>query len=681
MTMTKYVYLFTFILSTYTSFSQRNQLFHRFEKDTTGIHKVIKSELKILDGFSKDQLSKKKGSPVKDIYAIINKKAQIKIAKTFGAYFRERGLKLDATEFFDHAINALKSNWDYSGLEYVIGISSIYSDEGMSGYAYQILNDVLNFCEQRNDVYATLRIHSQLLNLYYKYADYETAIQEWKLIDSVILSTKKNEKMFKTLRAQSWNTAGLIEIAKRNYRAALVKFDTVKLLAIQTSDEFMEGLAGGNQGYSYFKLKEYEKARKLLLVDIEVSKRNNDLQNASYSSITLAEIFIAENKLVLASKYIDSAKIWLQSDKARTEVAYQKLLAHYAASQSDYKTAYHTFERVFVIRDSILRKTFNGDLTKTISQVDLMTKQRNIELLKAENAYMNDRVTIVNALIIAMITAFIASVFATVLYVRNYNARRKKEQDKLSEEFKAKTEIATAREEVLSTLSHEIRTPLNSVIGLAHVLSKRDPRADQKEIILTLGSSADHLLHIVNDILDFNKIQAKGISLELLPFDLRTVLNQIHSMFLRIAEDRNLALSVQVDSSIPNALIGDATRLIQVLSNLVSNGLKFTLAGSVNLNAKLIDLDVGITTIEFIVRDTGLGIAQTEIENIFLPFQQEKNIHGKFGGTGLGLTIVKNLVELMGGNVAVTSTHGEGSTFTVLIPFKVHLEKIQAATD
>ncbi len=268
-----------------------------------------------------------------------------------------------------------------------------------------------------------------------------------------------------------------------------------------------------------------------------------------------------------------------------------------------------------------------------------------------------------------------------LLFYITIRIAKDKEHDKLAEVVRVNAKVTSAKEEVLSILSHEIRTPLNSVIGLAHVLSRRDPRADQKEIISTLASSADHLMHIVNDILDFNKIQAKGISLELLSFDLRTVLNQIHSMFIRIAEDRNLTLSIQVDSSIPNSLMGDSTRLTQVLSNLVSNGLKFTPTGGVTLNAKLIDQDEHIATIEFVVQDTGLGIAPHEMQNIFLPFKQEKNVHGKFGGTGLGLTIVKNLAELMGGNVSVSSIQGEGSTFNVRIPFSVQQEHIQATTD
>ncbi len=656
-------------------------MFLAFDKDTTGLSKVVTRELNVLNGFSKDLLSKKKDSLVKIIYTATNWKVRFYLANSYSFYFRNRDLKPEATELFDQAIDAIKNQWYDKALDYVIGVSNIYSKDGMSGYAFQVLTDALNFSEGKNDLYSALRIHIQLLNFYHSHGEFKMAIQEWKLIDSVILSTGKNEEKFKTLRATSWNTVGLIETEQKNYRSALAKFDTVKKLARESANDFLEALAGGNQGNFFFRLKEYEKAREMLIADIAVSKENNDFGSASISAIRLAEVYIAQKKPILASKYIDSVKIWYNPELCKRSPLYQKLLAHYSVAQSDYKNAYLALERVLAIRDSIGLPQDKVDLVKSISKVDLMNKQRIIELLKTENAYINNRVAIVNALIIAITLALIASVIASVLYIRNYNTKRKIEQDKLAEEFRVKAEIASAKEEILSILSHEIRTPLNSVIGLTHVLSRRDPRADQEEIIHTLEASADHLMHIVNDILDFNKIQAKGISLELLPFDLRTVLNQIHSMFIRIAEDRNLALSVQVDSSIPNALMGDATRLIQVLSNLVSNGLKFTLAGSVNLNAKLISLDGMIANIEFVVRDTGLGIAQHEIENIFLPFQQEKNVHGKFGGTGLGLTIVKNLVELMGGNVAVTSTHGEGSTFTMCIPFRVQQENIEAAAD
>ncbi|MBS1509037.1 MAG: response regulator [Bacteroidetes bacterium] len=265
--------------------------------------------------------------------------------------------------------------------------------------------------------------------------------------------------------------------------------------------------------------------------------------------------------------------------------------------------------------------------------------------------------------------SFVFICFVLVLVFRRIMINRS--IDKFNEKQKMIEELNKAKENMLSLMSHEIRTPLNSMIGLSHVLSKRNPRPDQMEIINTLEASGDHLIHIVNDILDYNKIHAKGINLDVSPFELSVILKQIHSMFMRMAEDRNLYFTVQIDSAIPIKLLGDPTRLVQILSNLVSNGLKFTSAGGVRVNAQLISSEGSTALVEFVVQDTGIGINESEMENIFLPFRQEKNIHGKFGGTGLGLTIVKSIVELMGGEINVSSSKSKGSTFKASIPFKL----------
>ncbi len=257
-----------------------------------------------------------------------------------------------------------------------------------------------------------------------------------------------------------------------------------------------------------------------------------------------------------------------------------------------------------------------------------------------------------------------------LLYVSR-RISKQREEDMMKEEFRVKTEINNTKEEMLSILSHEIRTPLNSMIGLTHVLARRDPRPDQKEVIRTLEASGDHLMHMVNDILDYNKIQAERLTLEQVPFTLSDVLRQVHSMFYRIAEENGVEFAVKVESSIPQFLIGDSNRLIQILNNLIGNALKFTSVGRVNLNVRLITRDDNGVILRIGVEDTGIGIHEKEIDNIFLPFSQERSIQGKFGGTGLGLTIVKKLVELMTGNITVSSLSGKGSTFTVTLPFGV----------
>ena len=586
-------------------YSQGKELLHSSKGDTTGLSKIIKRKLSYLDALSKDQLSKKKDSINKFVYTVNDWKVEVRLADSFANYFKARGLLEDATEFYDHAIRTFSVHWDDGALEYMINVSDVYRNKGMGGYALQVLIDALSSCQSRNDLSAELWVRYNLLNLYWHYTEFELATKEWKMIDSLIVATGINKKQ---LRARSWNTAGLIDRDQHNYKSALTKFDTVRNIARQIADTDLESLAEGNQGFVYFKLKEYDKALKLMLKDLECSKKAKDWEIASSIAINLAEIYIAKKKPMITLSYLDSSKLWFKPTVKKDILDLKYVIAHYYAYQADYKNAYNTMEQALEIQNTMLLS--KDHLIKSINQLDLKTRQKNIDLLKAENNYIKTRITIVHALIIAITLALIASVFASVLYIKNLKASKQKEQDKLAEEFRVKAEIASAKEDVLSILSHEIRTPLNSVIGLANVLAKRNQKSDQKEIIDTLVASGDHLLHIVNDILDYHKIQAKGLTLELSPFDLPTILKQIHSMFFRIAEDKNIVFNVKLDSVIPHQIVGDSTRLVQILCNLISNSIKFTQEGSVDLNTHLHSMNGQNLIIDFIVQDTGRGISE-----------------------------------------------------------------------
>jgi signal transduction histidine kinase/ligand-binding sensor domain-containing protein/CheY-like chemotaxis protein len=228
------------------------------------------------------------------------------------------------------------------------------------------------------------------------------------------------------------------------------------------------------------------------------------------------------------------------------------------------------------------------------------------------------------------------------------------------------------KENMLAVMSHEIRTPLNSMIGLTHVLKRRNPRLDQTEIIDTLKTSGDHLLHLVNDVLDYNRIQAGKLDLEVVRFNLNDLLKQLHSMFTRVAEEKNIYFSVQTSTSLPTLLIGDPTRLLQILSNLVSNAIKFTNEGSVTLYARTAVQSEKMCTIEFKVEDTGIGIPADKLHLLYEPFNQlHAETNRKYGGSGLGLLIVKNLVEAMKGSVTFESIPGKTTTVTVTIPFTI----------
>jgi PAS domain S-box-containing protein len=249
----------------------------------------------------------------------------------------------------------------------------------------------------------------------------------------------------------------------------------------------------------------------------------------------------------------------------------------------------------------------------------------------------------------------------------------KKREAELIEAKQVAEAASVEKEDFLSVMSHEIRTPLNSVIGLSNLLLKKQPREDQMPIMKTLKYSSDNLLHLVNDILDFNKIQAGKIELEDITFNTIEFLQQFQAAYQPIASEKDLDFRVTADATIPTILSGDSMRLNQILNNLVNNAMKFTQHGQVKVKVSLVTKNENQCKLLFEVHDTGIGISEDKLPYIFQPFHQsEKYISRKFGGTGLGLSIVKSLVTMLKGEISVRSIEGEGSVFSVVVPFNIY---------
>lgn len=235
---------------------------------------------------------------------------------------------------------------------------------------------------------------------------------------------------------------------------------------------------------------------------------------------------------------------------------------------------------------------------------------------------------------------------------------------------------AMTKAQFLSTMSHEIRTPMNAVIGFTHLLQQLDPREDQKEYIKMLKFSAENLLVLINDILDFSKIEAGRIEFEEADFNLKELISNIRLALLQKAAEKDIQIKLFIDEDVPGAVKGDPVRLGQILTNLISNAVKFTKAGKVTITASLVSKTDTITTIDFEVTDTGIGIEAEKIDHIFESFTQASSATTrKFGGTGLGLTITRRLLELMGSQIRVKSEFGRGSTFYFSLDMK-NSEKI-----
>ena len=248
-----------------------------------------------------------------------------------------------------------------------------------------------------------------------------------------------------------------------------------------------------------------------------------------------------------------------------------------------------------------------------------------------------------------------------------------KEAQKDLLQAKEMAEMASqAKSQFLSVMSHEIRTPMNAVIGLAHFLMEENPRPDQLENLETLQFSAESLMALINDILDFNKIESGKIELESVPFDLRNLIQRILHSHSFQAHEKPIKILTEFDESIPEMILGDSIRLGQIVNNLVSNAIKFTERGLVKVTLKELKRRNGTSTILFRFEDTGIGIAPEQVQRIFEAFTQaSSSTTRKYGGTGLGLAIVKRLINLHGGEIHYRPNPDGGSIFEFEIDLSV----------
>jgi CheY-like chemotaxis protein/HPt (histidine-containing phosphotransfer) domain-containing protein len=311
---------------------------------------------------------------------------------------------------------------------------------------------------------------------------------------------------------------------------------------------------------------------------------------------------------------------------------------------SIYETAVHNNKELLETQAKL--KSLNQDLERLVNERTIELTREIEERKRAEEETRDLNIHLENR------------VHERTIQLETLNAELEMARDVAESATRAKSSF-------LATMSHEIRTPMNAVIGMCHLALQTELTPKQQNYLTKISSAAHSLLHIINDTLDFSKIEAGKLTLDPVPFRLQEVLDTLVTVTETKIDDKGLEFAFDVDQRIPQGLFGDSLRLGQVLLNLLSNAIKFTEKGEIVLAISLVEQQEQRLQLRFAVRDTGIGLTPEQLALIFKPFSQaDSSTTRKFGGTGLGLAIVSRLVQMMDGQITVTSEPGAGSTFS-----------------
>tara|TARA_R110000868_G_scaffold118017_1_gene313179 strand:+ start:2195 stop:4360 length:2166 start_codon:yes stop_codon:yes gene_type:complete len=478
--------------------------------------------------------------------------------------------------------------------------------------------------------------------------------------------------------AETYYYLGLTEMQKLNYKAAKSYFDKANTINKLVNNDKATDFINLQKGIIHRNEKNITAAA--LLFNAIISDTNNNKPNDTKAEALyqMGLIEQEQNRNILALSYYNKA-LEINKNLDNLEQKSRVLLAMSNAyeKQLDKSNAYLFLKQHLNVKENLTllnNEKLGVDDYENFKELQRVEKIDKIAKQKKEEEKTNRFFKLINILAIALIS--ILSLLSLSLYRNNLIRTRTnlllQEKNKELIAAKEKAEKASqARSEFLSIVSHELRTPLNAINGITHLLMEENPKKSQLHYLSSLKFSGDYLTTFINDILEINRIESNRVEIEQISFNLKQLLLDIKNALQEVAIKNNNTLELVIDDSIPVDLIGDPTKLSQIFMNLINNALKFTKNGNVSITANLVSFQEENMLIAFEVKDNGIGIAIDKLETVFESFAQGSiEINRKYGGTGLGLTIVKKLTHLLGGRIKVKSTVGQGSVFSFNLLFK-----------
>jgi len=529
------------------------------------------------------------------------------------------------------------------------------------------------------------------------------------------------------LIAKSYNLIALNIEEFSDYNKAIEYYQRGLKYALKSKNDTIISWLYSNIGNAYlYGLQQPKKSLKFYKKGLFYSKKTNDIYEISYSKLSLASAYVYNSEYKEAKKILDDVKNHFQENgDIESKISYHSLYGNYYNNIDDNKNAeYHFLESLkyskenktklinsnivhvysdisnfyFKIKqyeksiyflkkkDSLQEKVYSVERKNEVKLASINIENdeinRRIKLIEAEKYIQDEKIQKNRQFIIFSVIIVFTLILLLLSFVRN-----NKLNSKINKELKlANAELLVAKEKAeessqlktqfISTISHELRTPLYSVIGITDIILDEHKELKDSSYLKSLKFSAKYLLSLVNDILNVCKIEENQVVLEDSVFNLEDELNLIKDSLHFLAIKNNNQIHLEIDHQIPDYLVGDKIRLSQIFINLISNSLKFTQNGYVTFKAILMNLENNNCQIKFQVIDNGIGIAKKDQEKVFEKFVQVYRKEDDYQGTGLGLTIVKKMVELFDGTIELQSEKDKGTTITIIINLNADSNKI-----
>lgn len=576
--------------------------------------------------------------------------------------------------FFAQAQKKPKNIRKTDSVAYYIELSNFNIKTNNYKYSLDFAQKAIDYAHNQRNTKAEAYASSVLGGIYF----------ELKKFDDAIDSYYKSVALYNTLKPSSdqgfcYYQLGLCFMEKENYNLAEANFDKAK--TIYTAIKIPDAIELLNlQKAILYKAKGQFKLAIPIFNQIIAKPDHSDITETKAEALyQMGHIELLNERSNLALNYL-SRSLTINERNKNPEQKTKILLALSRTYDKLLNTekAFYFLKKHLELKDSLA--ALNSKKLGVEDYVEFKDNERlkTIEQLDRENKEQqkaNKVAKLISILAIALIS--ILSLLSLSLYknniIRNQSNQLLKEKNNELQIAKEKAEKASkARAEFLSTVSHELRTPLNAINGITHLLLEENPKPSQMNYLNSLKFSGNYLLTFINEILEINRIESSAVETEYINFDLKQLLSNIQHSLKELAGINNNNFTVEIDPSIPDYLVGDPTKLSQIFLNLINNALKFTKNGEVKVILQTNEINEEFTSIHFRIVDTGIGIPPEKLESVFESFSQGSiEINRKYGGTGLGLTIVKKLIEIMGGKIQLESQVGKGTTFYFDLSFRI----------